>query len=125
MNISDDFAKDNPILTTSVVAGMLGITPDRLRMYDTTKLICVHRVDTGQVRKRFYSQYDVEWLKGIRRLLKDHKMSVALVKYLLKMLYKNPKLHYPIDEVSDILKELAKNPNFKSVVEGFDKGHKK
>ena len=120
MKKSDDFAKDNPILTTSVVAGMLGITSDRLRMYDTTKLICVHRVDTGQVRKRFYSQYDVEWLKGIRRLLKDHKMSVALVKYLLKLVNKNPKLHYPQGEVSDILRELAKNPNFKSVVGGFE-----
>ena len=117
MKNSDDFAKDNPILTTSVVAGMLGITPDRLRMYDTTKLINVYRVNTGNVKKRLYSQYDVEWLKGLRILIKNHKMSVVLVKYLLKLIQQNPKLHYPQSEVSDILKELAKNPNFKSVTE--------
>lgn len=50
-------------------------------------------------------------------------MSVALVKYLLKMVYKNPKLHYPQGEVSDILRELAKNPNFKSVVENIEKNY--
>lgn len=117
MKNTDDFAKDKPLLTTSIVANMLQITPDRLRMYDTTKLISVYRIDTGKVKKRLYTQYDVEWLKGLRILLRDYKMSVALVKYVLKLLYKNPKIHYPNDEISEILKNLTKNPNFNSVVQ--------
>lgn len=119
MENTDDFAKDKPLFTTSVVASMLKITPDRLRMYDTTKLISVYRIETGMVKKRLYTQYDVEWLKGLRVLLKDYKMSVALVKYMLKLAYKNPKLTYPQDEISNILKNLAKNPNFKPVVSQF------
>lgn len=119
MKTTDDFAKDKPLFTTSVVANMLQITPDRLRTYDTAKLISVYRIETGQVKKRLYTQYDVEWLKGLRILLKDYKMSVSLVKYMLKLAYKNPKLHYPQDEISDILKNLVKNPNFKPVVSRF------
>ena len=119
MKNTDDFAKDKPLLTTSIVAHMLQITPDRLRMYDTENLINVYRIETGQVKKRLYTQYDVEWLKGLRVLLKNYKMSIALVKYMLKVLYKNPKLQYPKDEISDILKTLSKNPNFEPVVSKF------
>lgn len=119
MKKTDDFAKDKPLLTTSVVAGMLGITPDRLRTYDTAKLISVHRITTGEVKKRLYSQYDVEWLKGLRTLLQEHKISVSLLKYLLKLAYKNPKLTYPQDKVSTVLKDLTQNPNFEKIVKEF------
>lgn len=119
MKNTDDFAKDKPLLTTSIVAHMLQITPDRLRMYDTENLINVYRIETGQVKKRLYTQYDVEWLKGLRILLKDYKMSISLVKYILKLAYKNPKMQYPNDEISNIIKKLSKNPNFKTVVSKF------
>lgn len=39
MVLKNKFEKDEPLLTTSIVAKRLGITPDRLRTYDTEKLI--------------------------------------------------------------------------------------
>lgn len=49
MALKNEFSKDKPLLTTSVVANMLGITPDRLRTYDAEKLIKTHRIKTGEV----------------------------------------------------------------------------
>ena len=82
MALKDEFTKDKPLLTTGIVAAMLEITPDRLRTYDSEKLIKTHRIKTGDVQKRLYSQNDVEWLQCIRILVKKHKMSKA--KFLVK-----------------------------------------
>lgn len=119
MALKNKFSKDEPMLTTGIVAKMLGITPDRLRTYDTEKLINTCRVQTGQVQKRLYSQYDVEWLQCLRTLVKDNKMSITSVKTLLKIINANPKLKLPNDEIGQILEEMRENPNFKPVVENF------
>lgn len=119
MAFKNEFTKDTPLLTTGVVAGILGITPDRLRTYDTEKLISTHRVTTGQVQKRLYSQNDVEWLQSLRILVKNHKMSISSLKFLLQVLYKNPKIDLPHNEIGEVLKEMSKNPNFKIVVKEF------
>lgn len=95
MALKNKFEKDEPILTTSIVAKRLGITPDRLRTYDAEKLINTQRVKTGKVQKRLYSIYDVEWLESLRILVKDHKMSISSIKILLQILYKNPKTILP------------------------------
>jgi MerR family transcriptional regulator/heat shock protein HspR len=119
MSFKNEFTKDKPLLTTSIVAEMLGITPDRLRMYDTEKLINTHRVTTGQVQKRLYSQNDVEWLACLRILLRTHKMSISSLKFLLQILYKNSNVELPNNEIGNTLKEMLKNPNFERVVEKF------
>lgn len=120
MALKNEFTKDKPIMTTGIVASILQITPDRLRTYDTEMLIKTHRIKTGKVQKRLYSQYDVEWLQCLRILVKNHKMSISSIKILLQILYKNPELTLPDNEIGETLKELAKNPNFKSVVGGFE-----
>lgn len=119
MALKNEFSKDKPLLTTSVVANMLGITPDRLRTYDAEKLIKTHRIKTGEVQKRLYSQYDVEWLQGLRILVKKHKMSISSIKFLLQVLYKNPELKLPPNEIGEVLVEMMQNPNFKAVVKNF------
>ena len=119
MAFKNEFTKDTPLLTTGVVAGILGFTPYRLRTYDTEKLISTHRVTTGQVQKRLYSQNDVEWLQSLRILVKNHKMSISSLKFLLQVLYKNPKIDLPHNEIGEVLKEMSKNPNFKIVVKEF------
>lgn len=119
MVLKNEFTKDTPLLTTGVVARILGITPDRLRTYDTEKLISTHRVATGQVQKRLYSQNDVEWLQSLRILVKDYKMSISSLKFILQVFYKNPKIDLPTGEISKVLKEMAKNPNFKIIVKEF------
>lgn len=119
MGIKNDFSKDKPLYTTGIVAGMLDITPDRLRMYDAEGLIFTHRLQSGQVKRRLYSQFDVEWLQLLRNLLKTHNISIASLKILLQILYMNPKTVLPDNEIGDILKELTKNPNFQTVVSEF------
>ena len=119
MALKNEFTKDKPIMTTGIVASILQITPDRLRTYDTEMLIKTHRIKTGKVQKRLYSQYDVEWLQCLRILVKNHKMSISSIKILLQILYKNPELTLPDNEIGETLKELAKNPNFKEVVKQF------
>lgn len=119
MTLKNEFSKDKPLLTTGIVANMLGITPDRLRMYDSEKLINTCRLQTGEVQKRLYSQYDVEWLQGLRLLVKKHKMSISSIKFLLKVVSLNPKIHLPENEIGEVLIEMRKNPNFNRVVGNF------
>lgn len=119
MALKNEFSKDKPLLTTSIVANMLGITPDRLRTYDAERLIKTYRVKTGEVQKRLYSQYDVEWLQCLRILVKIHKMSISSIKFLLQVLYKNSQIKLPQNEIGEVLVEMSQNPNFKSVVKNF------
>ncbi len=119
MALKDEFTKDKPLLTTSIVAAMLEITPDRLRTYDAEKLIKTHRIKTGDVQKRLYSQYDVEWLQCVRILVKKHKMSISSIKILLQILLINPKTKLPDNEIGTVLTEMIQNPNFKTIVKEF------
>ncbi len=119
MALKDEFTKDKPLLTTGIVAAMLEITPDRLRTYDSEKLIKTHRIKTGDVQKRLYSQNDVEWLQCIRILVKKHKMSISSIKILLQILLINPKTKLPDNEIGTVLTEMIQNPNFKTIVKEF------
>lgn len=113
------FSKSSPILTTGIVASMLEITPDRLRTYDAENLISTHRIKTGQVHKRLYSQYDVEWLQSLRELVKTYKMSISSIKILLQIIQKNPNIILPNNKIGNILLEMTNNPNFEKVVKKF------
>lgn len=119
MALENKFGKDKPLLTTAVVAEMLDITPDRLRTYDTEKLIKTHRQKTGQIQKRLYSQNDVEWLVCLRKLVKDYKMSISSIKTLLQIIFLNPEIVLPKNEIGEVLAELKENPNFAPVVKNF------
>ena len=111
--------KDTPMLTTAIVADMLGITPDRLRTYDSEKLIHTHRVKTGQIQRRLYTENDLEWLLCAKSLVKAHKMSISSIKILLQILSINPSIILPKNEIGNILYEMSNNPNFKSIVKNF------
>ena len=106
-----DFSKDKPLYTTSIVADMLKVTPDRLRSYDKDLLVCSEREKTGKISRRLYSQSDVEWLMAIRELINTHHMSVNSIKAILSLLYLNPKLELPADDLGKIYKALQSNPN--------------
>lgn len=110
-----DFSKDKPLYTTSVVAEMLKVTPDRLRSYDKDKLINTQRVKTGRVSRRLYSQYDVEWLLSIRELVSTHFMSTNSVKSVLTILYLNPTLKLPDDNLGAVYAKLQANPNLQKI----------
>lgn len=114
-----DFTKDKPLYTTSIVAKMLGITADRLRSYDNDLLISTSREKTGKISRRLYSQYDIEWLKAIRELVNTHNMSVNSVKAVLSLLYLNPKIQLPNDELGKIYKVLMASPNLKNLASKY------
>ena len=119
MALEKKFGKDKPLLTTGIVASMLQITPDRLRTYDTEKLIRTHRKTTGQVQKRLYSQNDVEWLQCLRILIQKHKMNIASIKVILQLMNINSIKAYPKNELGKTLQEMYQNPNFKEIVKNF------
>ena len=119
MTLDSEFSKDKPLLTTGIVASMLGITPDRLRTYDTEKLIITHRLQTGEVKKRLYSRYDVEWLQSVRVLVKTYKMSISSIKFLLQTVLLNKEIKFPNNEIGKIILEMKENPNFKLIVKNF------
>ena len=110
-----DFAKDKPLYTTSIVAKMLNITPDRLRSYDKDLLISSKREKTGKISRRLYSQYDIEWLMALRELIQTHNMSVNSIKAILNLLYLNPEIKLPSDDLGKVYKVLQSNPNLKKL----------
>lgn len=110
-----DFAKDKPLYTTSIVAKMLKITPDRLRSYDKDLLISSKREKTGKISRRLYSQHDIEWLMALRELIQTHNMSVNSIKAILNLLYLNPEIKLPLDDLGKIYKVLQSNPNLKKL----------
>lgn len=112
---SNDFPKDKPLYTTSIVAEMLDITPDRLRSYDRDLLITSQREKAGKISRRLYSQYDIEWLSAIRELIQKHNMSISSIKAILNILHLNPDLKIPKGELGKIYKEMLANPNMKKV----------
>lgn len=112
---NNDFPKDKPLYTTSIVAEMLGITPDRLRSYDRDLLISSNREIAGKISRRLYSQFDIEWLRAIRELIQEHNMSVNSIKAILDILHLNPELKLPKGDLGEIYKGMLANPNLKKL----------
>ena len=111
--------KDKPFYSVVQVAEILNITPDRLRTYDEEGIIIPTRARIG--KKRLYSEFDIEWLINIRKLISKNRMniySVLLVLNLLKNLnttdIKNNLKKY--SDISEILLQLVNNPNYKKVI---------
>lgn len=111
--------KDKPFYSVVQVAEILDISPDRLRTYDEEGIIIPTRARIG--KKRLYSEYDIEWLINIRKLISKNKMniySVLLVLNLLKNM--NPKdiksSLKKYSDTSEILLQLLSNPNYKKVI---------
>lgn len=113
---SNDFPKDKPLYTTSIVAEMLGITADRLRSYDRDLLITSQREKAGKISRRLYSQNDIEWLRAIRTLIQEHNMSVNSIKAILDILHINPELKLPKGDLGKIYKGMLANPNLKKLL---------
>lgn len=69
-----------PIFPIGVVAELLGITPQTLRLYEEQGLLKAGR----RGRKRYYSEDDLTWLRCIRRLIHEKKISIEGVKMIMK-----------------------------------------
>ena len=76
---AEEEKKDMPLYTIGIVAELIGTTEQTLRLYDKHGLIKPARRN----KNRFYSENDIKWLKCIRGLIHDKKISIKGIKKLL------------------------------------------
>ncbi|MBI5027138.1 MAG: MerR family transcriptional regulator [Nitrospirae bacterium] len=76
---SEGERKSLPLFPISVAAELLGTTDQTLRLYEKHGLINPSRRN----KNRFYSENDIKWLKCLRDLIHDKKISIEGVKRLL------------------------------------------
>jgi MerR family transcriptional regulator/heat shock protein HspR len=77
---TDDRAK--PLFMISVVAEMLEIHPQTLRLYEREGLVVPKRTDGNT---RLYSQEDIDKLRRVLRLTRDLGVNLAGVEVILSM----------------------------------------
>lgn len=70
---------DMPLYTIGIVADLLGITDQTLRLYEKHGLIQPARRNGN----RFYSENDIKWLFCVRELIHKKKISIEGIKRLL------------------------------------------
>ena len=75
-------ASDRPIYMISVAAGLVGMHPQTLRMYETKGLVRPQRTPGGT---RLYSEADVERLRIVQRLTSELGLNLAGVELVLRM----------------------------------------
>lgn len=74
--------RDKPLYTIGIVAQMLSIHPQTLRLYEREGLV---RPGRSQGNTRLYSQRDVDCVKFILHLTRDMGVNLAGVDVILKM----------------------------------------
>jgi MerR family transcriptional regulator/heat shock protein HspR len=89
-------ASDRPIYMISVAAGLVGMHPQTLRMYETKGLVRPQRTPGGT---RLYSEADVERLRIVQRLTSELGLNLAGVELVLRMEDELRKAHAQIERL--------------------------
>ncbi len=87
---------DRPIYMISVAAGLVGMHPQTLRMYETKGLVRPQRTPGGT---RLYSEADVERLRIVQRLTSELGLNLAGVELVLRMEDELRKAHAQIERL--------------------------
>jgi len=87
-----------PKYPISVVAEMVGVHPQTLRLYEREGLLKPQRTDR---QTRLYSEEDIERLKSIISLTQDMGVNLAGVEIILRM-------RSQVDEMQAMIEELLK-----------------
>ncbi len=77
--VTEEEKKDMPLYPIGVVAELIGITDQTIRLYERHGLIKPAR----RKRNRFYSENDLKWIQCIRDLIHNKKISIQGIKKLL------------------------------------------
>lgn len=93
--------KKQPLYMISVVAEMLGVHPQTLRMYEREGFITPRRMK----RIRLYSEDDVERLNLILSLTRELGVNKAGVEIILRMRHRLEALHKELEEMMQFLNE--------------------
>ncbi|MFN4182987.1 MAG: heat shock protein transcriptional repressor HspR, partial [bacterium] len=78
-----DLNEDTPVYTIGVVAEMLGVHPQTLRVYEREGLVKPHR---SQRNSRLFSRKDIERIRLILSLTQDLGVNLAGVEIILRLL---------------------------------------
>jgi len=92
--ITGEEKKNMPLYSIGVVADLIGVTEQTLRLYEKHGLIKPGRRN----KNRFYSENDIKWLQCMRGLLHNKKISIEGIKMLLN--------YAPCWEITECSKEL-------------------
>jgi MerR family transcriptional regulator, heat shock protein HspR len=99
MNESKD--KKQPLLMISVVARMLSVHPQTLRLYEKEGLVTPHRTK----RTRLYSVEDVERLAMILRLTRELGVNRSGVDIILRLRHRLEVFQSEMEEMMNFLEE--------------------
>lgn len=80
LNLNTKDKKDMPLYPIGIVAELIGITDQTLRLYEKHGLIKPARRN----KNRYYSENDIKWLICIRDLIHIKKISIEGIKKLLE-----------------------------------------
>lgn len=79
-DISESEKKSAALYPIGIVAELLGTTDQTLRLYEKHGLLTPARRN----KNRYYSENDIKWLRCIRELIHDKKISIEGIKKLLE-----------------------------------------
>ena len=77
---TDEEKKGMPLYPIGIVAELIGTTDQTLRLYEKHGLIKPARRN----KNRYYSENDIKWLRCIRALIHQRKISIEGIKKLLE-----------------------------------------
>lgn len=93
---------DRPLFMISIVAQMLSIHPQTLRLYEREGFVKPSRTDGNT---RLYSQKNVEQIRLILRLTRELGINLAGVEVILSMREKIDEMQREMDALSEFIKE--------------------
>ena len=96
---------DTPLYMIGIVAQMLSIHPQTLRLYEREELI---RPKRSEGKTRLYSSRDVERVKFITHLTRDMGVNLAGVEIIFRMREKMEEMQKEMDRLSNYIKEGSK-----------------
>ena len=95
--------KDKPVFMISVVAEMLDIHPQTLRLYEREGLVVPKRTDGNT---RLYSQDDIDKLRRVLSLTRELGVNLAGVEVILSMRQKMEQLQEAMEQIIQYVQQL-------------------
>ncbi len=95
--------KDKPVFMISVVAEMLDIHPQTLRLYEREGLVVPKRTDGNT---RLYSQDDIDKLRRVLSLTRELGVNLAGVEVILSMRQKMEQLQEAMEQLVQYVQQL-------------------
>lgn len=101
MNPTND--REKPLFMISVVAEMLDIHPQTLRLYEREGLVVPKRTDGNT---RLYSQDDIDKLRRVLSLTRELGVNLAGVEVILSMRQKMEQLQEAMEQLVQYVQQL-------------------